>query len=467
MRKNKYDDVANNIVGLIGGKDNISFFTHCITRLRFTIKDKSKVQEKDVQNLTGVVGINWSGEQLQVIIGQAVADAYKLICERNDFESIEGVKEKLGNSSKEKNKINLNWFLDIISGVVTPVIPVLIASGLLKMVILLLEMAGILKTDSSTHAVLTFAADAGFYFLPVMVGAFAAKKFKANMALGMLMGAMLIHPNFVASVAAGESISVFGLPVFAANYATTIVPVILIVAVMAPIERLIGKYCPNIIRSMLQPLLTLIIMIPIALCVLAPVGSYVGTFLADIFIWLYSTFGFIGVAIVAMLWPVLIVTGMHSALMPYCINAFATIGYDPIVIASSIIHNFSQGGACAAVGLKSKDPNIKAVAISCSTSAIVGGISEPAVYGVTLNYKTPLYCAMFANFIAGAIIGINHVYVMVLGGGGIFGLPIFVAEDPRNLIWAVVACIIAAIVAFISTFIVYKDPQNEEVGGTI
>ncbi|MDQ0360469.1 PTS transporter subunit EIIC [Breznakia pachnodae] len=459
MANKKYEELSTQIIELIGGKGNVTYLAHCITRLRFTVKDKGKVKDKDIGNLSGVVGVNWSGDQLQIIIGQAVDDVYRLICKNYGFESAEAINENL--DGKEKKKFSFNSILELISGIVAPLIPVMIAAGLIKMLVLIGDMSGILAADSPTSSVLSFAADAGFYFLPIMAGAFSAKKFGANMGLGMLMGAILLHPSFTGAVAEGAELTIFGLPIHAASYASTIIPVILIVAVMAPVERFISRYCPQVIRSMMVPLLTVLVMVPLSLVVIAPIGSYLGVYLADAFIWLYNTFGFIGIAVIACLWPLLIMTGMHQALTPYALNSFATLGYEPIIISCSIIHNFSQAGASAAVGIKSKFADTKAVALSCATSAVVGGVSEPAVYGISLKYKTPLYCAMAANFVAGAIIGINHVYAMVLGGGGIFGLPVFISPEADNLIWAVVACVIAAIIAFVATFILYKDPIQE------
>lgn len=461
QRNQKNKELALHIPTLIGGKSNISYFSHCITRLRFSLKDKGLVKFEDIIKLDGVIGCQWAGEQLQIIIGQNVGDVYQMMCNELGFAEQDAINENL---DIEKNKkLSFNKILDIITGCITPLIPVLIGAGLIKTLILIGDTLGILSSSSSTYYVLSFVADSGFYFLPVMAGAYAAKKFGANMAIGMLMGAMLIHPSFINSITQGDALAVFGLPIYSTSYSSTIIPVILIVAVMAPIERFIGKHCPQVLRAMLQPVLTILIMIPLSLCLLAPIGSYIGLFLAEIFIWLYNTFGFLGIAVVAAVWPFLIMTGMHQALSPYALNSFATLGYEPIVITSSIIHNFSQAGACAAVALKSKIADIKAVAVSCSTSAIIGGVSEPAVYGISLKYKTPLYCSMIANFIAGAVIGINHVYAMVLGGGAILGLPVFVSADPSNLIWAVIACIIATIVAFILTLIFYKDSKEGEI----
>lgn len=453
-KKERYEDLANSVIDLVGGKDNITFFTHCVTRLRFNVKDKSAVKKDEIDQIQGVMGCQWSGDQLQIIIGQAVGDAYQLICKKTGLEAQEAVNENLDGSKK---KFSINAIFDGISGCITPLIPVLIGAGFIKIIILLGELSGLLTAGGATHTVLTFVGDAGFYFLPVFVGATAAKKFGANMGLGMLMGAIFIHPSFISAITEGTALTVYGIPVYATSYTSTIFPVLITVWVMAPIERFFAKHSPDAIRSITEPLFTLIVMLPLALCALGPIGAFLGTYLSEGIIWLYNTTGFLGVAVLSAVLPWLVMTGMHSALTPYALNSFATIGYEPIVITANIISNINQGAACAAVAVKTKDENLKSTAASCAITAVVGGVTEPAMYGVNLRLKTPMYGAMIGSFIGAAVAGFGKAYAYALtGSAGLFAFPIYISDNMSNLIWMVAGVVIGFIATFIATYILYK-----------
>lgn len=456
MAKERFEDLTNSVVDLIGGKDNIVFFTHCVTRLRFNLKDRGAVQEEKIKNIPGVMGCQWSGEQFQIIIGQAVGDAYELICKKTGLAKQEKVEEDLGDEPKKK--FSFNTVMDVISGCITPCIPVLIGCGMVKIVVLVCEMLGILSAGNPTHTVLSFAGDAGFYFLPVMIGAFTAKKFNANMALGMLMGAMFIHPNFIAAVTGGTALSVFGLPIYAASYSSTIFPALLSTVVMSYIQKFVGKHSPDAVRSITEPLITILLMLPLGLCVLGPIGAFLGNYIAIGVMWIYEHLGFVGVAILASVLPWLVMTGMHTGFTPYLLNAFATVGYDPIVITANVVSNVDQGAASLAVALKTKDKNLRSTALSCAVTAIVGGVTEPAMFGVNFRLKKPLYGAMIGSFIGGAIAGLGKAYCYAfVGSGGIFALPAYITADSKNLIFMVLAMAVGMISTFVATFILYKE----------
>ncbi len=456
-KTNRYDELASKIVGLVGGKENIVLVTHCVTRLRFNLKDKNKADLEAIKNLPGALGAQWSGDQLQVIIGQSVADAYDLICRKNGLGGGGAVNEDLGDAPKKK--LSVSMILDSIAGCITPLIPLLMAGGFIKIVVILGELSGLLTAGNPTHTVLTFAGDAAFYFLPIFVGSNAAKKFGASPALGMLLGAILIHPNFVSAVSAGDSLNVFGLPIYSASYTSTIFPVIISVAVMAPIEKFFAKHSPDSIRSITEPFFTMLVMIPLTLCLLAPIGSFLGTYVSNAIIWLYDTIGFLGVAVFAGLCPLLVMTGMHSALMPYMLNSLATLGWEPIVLTGMIISNIDQGAACLAVAVKTKKANLRSTAIGCGVTAVVGGVTEPGMYGVNLPLKTPLYCAMAGTAVGGAVAGLGKaVAYSITGSAGVLGgLPIYLPGGVSNLLWMVAGIAIGFAVTFAATYILYKD----------
>ena len=363
MAKN-YDVLADSVVELIGGKDNVRFFTHCVTRLRFNVKDRSIVKMDEIKDLPGVAGAQWSGEQLQIIIGQDVGSVYELICKKHGFASEKAVEADDADAAPQQKGVKavVNKIFDGISGSLTPLIPALIGCGMIKVILILLDMAGV-PADNGTYQLLTFAGDAGFYFLPIMIGAFAAKKFGANMALGMVIGGLLIYPTFASGVSAGTAFNFLGIPVYGVSYSSTIFPIILCCAVMAPIEKFVAKHSPAILRSVLEPLVTIVIMIPLAYCVLGPIGSFLGTYLSTFVLWLYNTLGFVGVALFAAVMPFVIMTGMHGAFVPYLMQMLTVSPlYEPIFFPALIISNIDQG--IAALMLDEYKPGMDAKGIA-------------------------------------------------------------------------------------------------------
>lgn len=458
-KKEKYEELASSILELVGGSDNIVFFTHCVTRLRFNVKDKGLVDKEKINAIEGVVGSQWSGEQYQIIIGQSVGDAYALICKTT------GLQDKATSDTTEKVekrgiKGAFNSVLNMISGCLTPAIPVLIGCGMIKVLVLCIQTFGWMSDTNTTLQILTFVGDAGFYFLPVIVGGNAAKKCNANPGLGMLMGAMLIYPNFVSGVGEGISFEFFGLPIYGASYTSTIFPVILCVWVMAPIERFFAKVSPESLRSIIQPLGTILVMIPIAFCLIAPAGAFLGNYVSSFVIWLYETIGFVGVAVLATFMPFIVMTGMHSAFVPYLLQMFGSVGYEPIFFTSLVLSNINQGAASLAVALKTKSKTTRSTGISCAITAIVGGVSEPAMYGINLKYKTPMWGAMIGSAIAGLFAGIMKVYIYAFAGSSaLFAIPCFISEDGMNVILICVSIAIGIIATFVATYLLYKEEK--------
>ena len=454
-----YEQISSNIVDLVGGKDNISYFTHCVTRLRFNLKDASKAKKEEIDKLQGVLGSQWQNGQLQVIIGQAVGDVYKKICEDNGLTMEKAVDENVDDVPAQKGiKGIIDKVFDGISGSLTPFIPALIGSGMIKVILIFADMLGADAT-SGTYQLLSFAGDAGFYFLPIIIGAFAAKKFGANQGLGMVVGGMLVYPSF----AAATGLNFLGIPVYSNSYSSTIIPIILSCAVMAPIEKFFAKHSPEILRSVLEPLCTILVMIPLAYCVLGPIGSFLGQYLSAFVLWLYNTIGFIGVALFAAIMPFVIMTGMHGAFVPYLLQMLTdpTIGYEPIFFPALIISNINQGVAALAVALKTKSAELKSTSLSTAVTAIVAGVTEPAMYAVNFKYKTPLYGAMIGSAVGGLVAGIFKCAIQAFAGASsIIALPLFVsANNPNNLMFMIIATVIGMVVTFIATWILYKEEK--------
>lgn len=456
-----YSELADRLIELLGGTDNITYFTHCITRLRFNVKDRGLVQKDEIDKVKGVLGSQWSGDQFQVIIGQSVGDAYETIIRKTGLERQDAVDENL---DAPKQKFSVGAVFDAFAGTMTPIIPVLLGGGLIKVLVVLLEQFGILVPTDPTDVTLSILGNAALYFLPIFIGWSGAKKFGANPGLGMVLGGMLVYPDFVAMCTAGDAGSIFGIPIYAGSYANSVFPMFLTTFVLGYVERFIAKHSPDAVRSITEPLLTLLVMAPIMLCVLAPLGTWIGTILAAIIMWLYSTLGFVGVAVLAAIFPYVVMTGMHTAFTPYIIQSLASFGYDPIICTANFISNFNQGAASFAVAVKSKDESLKSTAATCGITAIFGGVTEPAMYGITLKLKTPMYGAMIGSAVAGVIAGLAKVFLYAFpGNGGIFGLVAFVGPTPANFMWMAISVAAGMIVTFIATLILYHDASAAEI----
>ena len=459
MKKN-YDELAETIVKLVGGKDNIAKCMHCYTRLRFNLKDTGLANVEEIKKLN-VIGVVDSGSQLQIVIGNEVKEVYEAVCKVASLDAEKPIEENL-DIPREKLTLKtvFNKIVDGIVGCMVPLLPILIGSGLIKAIIAIVVNLGV-SADTPTLVTLTFVADAAFYFMPVFIGGFAAKKFGANTALGMMLGATLVHPTFVSMVTSGNAGSIFGIPIYSASYSSTVIPAILSVWVMSYVEKFISKYSPKSLRTILEPVGTLLIMVPLTFCVLAPLGAMLSTSFANFLNWFYSTCGFVAVATLSAIIPFVVMFGMHVATVPICIDTIATSGVDCLILPAFFISNFTQGAACLAVGVKTKDQKLKTFAFSSAFSDIVPGISEPGMYGITLRYKTPMIGAMIGAAVAGAYFGITHVGCYTFMAPNLFQIAAY-TNVTSNLINAAIGVIIGFIVSFVATMILYKPEARKE-----
>lgn len=448
----KFELFVQAIPQLVGGEENVEFFTHCVTRLRFTIIDKGKVNSQAIEQYEGIIGTAWSGNQLQIIIGQEVGDVYRSILDRHSFSS---------HREEKKRRLNLSQIADVISSCLTPLIPLLIGTGMLKVVSLLLTLSGLLSPENPTYVAIQFIGDAGYYFLPVFVGATAAQRFKTNTGLGMLLGALLIHPTLIGSAMSGEALSLFSIQIPPVNYSSTIFPTLLAVFVLSYVEKIVEKISPTSVRSLLVPFISILVMAPLTLLLIAPIGYYLGDYFAAAILWIYETTGFLGIALLASLSPFVIMSGMHTAFVPYMVQSLATLGYEPILSVSMFIYNFNQGAASLAVALKSKRSERKSVALAAGITAFAAGVTEPALFGVNMKYKTPLLASMIGSFVGAALAGILKVRVFAFAGsGGVFGLPAFIGEPTSNFLFMVFSALVGIVVTFVLAFILYKEAAN-------
>lgn len=462
MAKQTYEELINSVIELLGGKSNISFFAHCVTRLRFTVKDKSLVQDEVIEKKPGVMGCQWMKNQMQIIIGPNVNAVFDKIVEKYDLGEISEKKVIEDKEDEEHTKKKtIGGFIEFLTGCLMPLIPILIAGGMVKTLLVILIQIGVLTDSNSTYIVLNFAADSAFYFLPIFTAYTTAKKINANIPLAMLVSAMLLHPTFTDLINSGTPGNVFGLPIHVSYYSSSIFPAFLATLIIPYVEKLFKKVIPDVVKTLFVPMLTLIVMVPILLVVIGPLGIMLGTGLSAIIVWFNNTTGFLGVALLSAMLPLVIMTGMHLGFVAYDIQAYTSLGYEKIVDPSSYIANFTSGATCIAVAIKSKNKNEKSIGISAAISAMVAGISEPALFGVVLKNRKALISTMIGGFAGGAYYGLTKVACYTMPAlTGIFGIPAFVYTDPANLRNGIIGIAIGAVVSFVIMMIIYKPEEN-------
>lgn len=461
-----YQPLADKILALVGGKENIIKVTHCMTRLRFVLADQKQVNEQELTKLDQVIGVQTSGDQFQIIIGNDVAFVYEALV-ANDLQLTD--KEKQQQPKQRKNLIMR--IVDAISGSMSPFIVALCAAGLVKVLLILLPMLGLITEESSTFKVLTVIGDGAFYFLPVLVAYSSAVMFKANPYIAVVVAGILIHPDFVALMKNEGGSSIFGIPIYHASYAYSIIPVLLTTFIMSYIERAVDKILPKITKNFLNPFVIMLITAILALTLTGPIGYIASTWLSTGMEWMNHNFGWFAVTLLAALTPFIVLTGLHHALGPIAIANVASLGYDAFWMVAQLCSNLSQGGASLAAGIRLKDRAQKSIAYSAAISALVGGVTEPALFGVTLKYKRPLLACVISSGVAGLFAAIMHLKSFAIANLALTTIPMWMSpEDSSNLIIALITIAISIGLSFVLTLVFgleikEKNKENQEVQG--
>lgn len=408
----KYEQLANQFIDLVGGKDNISYFTHCVTRLRVTVKDKGKVKVDDIEKIKGVMGTQWSGEQFQIIIGNEVADAYSLICKTNDIKEEEAIDENLDGPKDNSIKGLFSRLLDTISSILAPVIPAIVACGLLQGLLYSFQSFGWIDSTSDTYTFFFACSQAAFYFLPVLVAYSAGKRFKTNQVLAATTAAIIMLPSL--SALAGTSIKLFGIiPITYASYSSTVIPAILITYFQSYVEKLCKKIVPKMIDIIVTPLVTVMVSAVVGWALLAPLGGWLGTFIAEGILWLYTTLGPIGGAICGAIYPFLLMTGMQVAMSPITVQNLATLGYD-FIYPCTAASNAAMSVCALYIFFKSKNEDTKELGLSTGITGMIG-VTEPVFFGIIAKYKKALIASMIGGAAGGAIMGAFTVQYLSFG----------------------------------------------------
>lgn len=449
-----YKKIAEEILDLIGGSKNVATLEHCSTRLRFGLVDKSIVNVEKIKKIKGVMGVV-DGSQFQIVIGNNVVEVYDellKICPLN------------GNDSAVVKKDDRKWgakFLEFVISVFQPLVPAIAGAGVLKSILLLLSMFGLLATDSTIYTALAAISDATFYFLPIMVAVTTANTLKSNRLVAIAAVGYLLLPATTTALADGMTL--FGFAVKNVTYSSQVFPAILCVIFLSLMEKGFNKISPKAIRIFFVPMMSLAITIPVTLLILGPLGYNVGTLFTTVILALYSKLGFVALGLLAGILPFMIATGMHKTLIPYAIATYGQLGYEALYLPASLAHNISESGACFAVALKSKDENLKQTALSAGISALMG-ITEPALYGVTLQNKKAMIGVVLSGVISGMLMGLFVVKAFIVVGPGLASMSMFVdAANGSNFIYACVGFAVALLGSFIITFVLWKDDTVEEI----
>ncbi|WEV39547.1 beta-glucoside-specific PTS transporter subunit IIABC [Lactobacillus sp. ESL0681] len=461
--KKDYNELARQVIELSGGKKNITNAWHCVTRLRFNLVNKDLVKLDEIKKVNGVMGAQFSGDQFQVIIGNEVEDA---------FDAVQGQLGNIAtndNESDEKPKENiLSQLMDFISGTFTPAMPAVISAGLLKGVVAIIQSFKLMAPSSAGFAILQMVSDSAFYFLPFLLAVSAARKLKTNEYLAMSIAGILLYPTMVNgynALAAGKHIAtlkLFGvLPMPYLSYSSSVIPIMLAVWFLKYVYKWVKSWMPKSITIMFSPMLTMLIVAPVTLTILGPLGNYIGNGLAGIILWLFDNVGFVAGALLGGFWPLLVMTGMHWALSPIGLQIFSQQGFDNFLTPSTICATFAMAGATFAVFFKTKNEDMKQVSLSSGISAVLG-ITEPAMYGVTLKLKRPLIAAIIGGGIGGAIMNIFQTKSFGMSMPGLIAIPGFVdPHNSMNLIIAIIVSIASFAIAFVATWLIGFDGDGK------
>ena len=474
MSKN-YDGLARIIIQNVGGKDNIQSLEHCFTRLRFRLKDESKCNTDMLKRAEGVVNVVSAGGQYQIIIGTHVTDVYEAVIQRGHLEKMSG------EDGGEEKKGILNSLIDVLSGIFLPAIGLLCACGILKGLLTVATMSGLLSDTDGTYQILYAIGDVMFYFFPIFLGYTAARKFKMNEITGIAVGAVMVYPAMVSLSSAEPVMTLFEktflqsnvtatflkIPVIMNNYASTVIPVVIAVWFASKVEYFLKEHLPAVVRTFILPLITLVITVPITFIVIGPLATWLSLALSSFSQVLFQASPILFGLFLGGFWQIFIMFGVHSGFFPIVINNLATVGYDTI-FAATLTCVFAQIAALIAIIIKTRDSKLKGTAVSALFSAIFG-ITEPAIYGVTLPLKKTFAVTCIASAVGGAVAVSGGTRYFFIGGQGIFSFLCYVNPDGtmNSLIFSLIGVAVTMIISFAATmFLMKKEPWPAEMEKT-
>lgn len=446
--------LAAEILEMVGGAENITFVAHCMTRLRFNLKDESIVDDAKVKAIDGVIDIRHSAGQYQVIVGPKVDKVYEIVAKETGIDT--------GKSAADEGETKgfLGKLMKLISGIMMPVLPALIACGMINAVLSILTTAGVVSAESGIYTMLYGMGNACMYFLPVLVGSSAAKFFGIDQYIGAVLGAILIYPTFVAAAGAGDALDLFGVKFTMVSYASTVFPAIVAAWFASVLYKWLRAVLPDALAFALVPFLTVAIAAPISLLVVGPVIQQASSLLATAVLAVYQLSPVLcGVILGPIFGLVMIPLGLHWALIVISINNIMTVGSDPIL--GLLCGSMGVVGACLAFALRSKDPGEKSLGFSCAITSLCG-ITEPALYGIVLEHKKIIIASMISGAISAVIPAIFNTRTFVMTSSGIISFPGYMnpSGDMSSLIGAILCNVVGFILTFVLVYIMYRPDAD-------
>ena len=436
---------ANQIIEAVGGKDNIASASHCMTRLRLVLKDESKASDDKVKAIDGIIGVAHAGGQYQIIVGQSVPKVYEEVL-KNGVAAGGVIDENLDQTKTKPTLKSIGGsILNYLSGTMVQMIPIMIGAAMFKTVQVVLgpDLLKLITPESDLYRLMDLLYNAGFYFMPIYIGYAAAKKLNASPVLGMFMGGVLIVPDLINIVNAGEPFTVYGLPMRLVNYSQSVMPVIICVWLLSYVEKFFKRVIPDALSTIFVPFLTMAVMIPVALCAAAPIGSVLGDLVGGGLNAMAAHGGALASLVISALWEFLVMTGMHQVvLLPGIINLLSG-NPDTCVMVSAGNATWAAFGMALGAFLRLKDKKEKSLAGGYFVSGFVGGVTEPALYGIGMKYKKPFICLAIGGALAGLYTGLTHVTIYLLGATNFLSILGYVAGGTGNLVNALIGDAIA------------------------
>lgn len=453
-----FEKLAKEIVAGVGGEKNVNSLVHCATRLRFSLKDNAKADTAVLEKNPGVIAVKESGGQYQVVIGNTVPEVYEAI---GKVSTIIDSSDRDREAGESKSKKGFGAVIDVISSIFAPLLGVMAGAGILKGLLLICSNFGWLEAKSSTYIILFGAADSLFYFLPLLLAVTTARKFGGNIFVALTIAGALLIPSITALNGAESAVTFFGIPVVMMSYSSTVIPIIIAIIVMSKLEKFCNRRIHESVKNFITPLILLVIMVPLTLMVFGPFGVYVGNGIADILIAAFLFSPLIAGALLGAGWQLFVIFGVHWGLVPVFINNIAVYGRDGIKPAATA-SVFAQTGASLGVMLKTKNKKLKTLAGSATLSALFG-ITEPAVYGVTLPLKRPFIAGIIGGAVGGAIIGQAGTQAFASGAPGLLTLPIFYGPGGQGFSGLIMGITASFLISMVLTYILgFEDPVEEE-----
>lgn len=460
---NKNEQIAEKVLEAVGGKVNIVSVAHCMTRLRFNLKDINLPNQEEIKSIDGVLSVVISGGQFQVVIGQNVPKVYEAICNMAGIKALDQINENPDDHTGKltPKQVGLN-ILNYVTASITPLIPIIMAAAMIKTISTIFGsgMLGLIAEGSNLAILLDFVYDAGFYFFPLYIGYTAAKRLNTSIPLAMFLGGILIAPGFMELIHSETAFSVYGIPCAVNNYSSTLIPILMIVWIMNYLYKFFNKHIPAVLSTIFTPFLTIVVMLPIALCVLAPLGNYIGEYLATFLNWFGSVGGGFAVGIVGASFCFLVMTGMHGPLATMAVATLFSTGSDSLVFVGASCSMAACAGMALGTFLRLKNKEEKALCLGYLTALLASGITEPSIYGIGVRYKKPFIALGIGGLAGGLYAGFTNVTYHALIAPLVLYPFAYSAGGTANMINGTISCVISIIVGTVVTYFFCFNKTN-------